>query len=438
MAQAQEMNVIICSGESSTYLHSPPSSSVVVMDPDAEASPSSSLSSSSVYDLTSPREWLEWREDCSGRPGAYTVMRCDVPSCRRLLPSATNKTASASASASQWNIWGLDFHLSRLQASYVAAQTSTVAVDEHDETANSIHDALQSSQKMVDLLLNEAADAIGSSKGHVSSLEKEVDTIDPATATVTVMLTLLWEPPAKTTATTTNNVGTTTIQVWGHACSSMKASVVSLSENPNPAIDVAIGYIPYYNNLYLELPNRYDHHPEAKLSSWCRERRPLEALFKTKHQDDYDIGEVLLTRVNTTKRGEYALELLEGLTSNIFVVYPEKVLRTPPSPQTALEGYARQLVLDGAQQCGYRVDIQPIDLEDVKSWSEVFITSSIRLIIPVKRILYASCARQKTDNSLQLDVCWDQNIDGVGSFNGPLASECLYREILKIRANKNR
>lgn len=50
-----------------------------------------------------------------------------------------------------------------------------------------------------------------------------------------------------------------------------------------------------------------------------------------------------------------------------------------------LEGYAQTLVLEAAERCGISVSNEPICIEDGKNgmWAEAFVTSSVRLLVPV-------------------------------------------------------
>mmetsp|Transcript_4476 Transcript_4476/g.11251 ORF Transcript_4476/g.11251 Transcript_4476/m.11251 type:complete len:159 (+) Transcript_4476:343-819(+) len=96
------------------------------------------------------------------------------------------------------------------------------------------------------------------------------------------------------------------------------------------------------------------------------------------------------------KSPEGCLELLEGLSSNVFVIYQDGSLHTA-SPDLVLPGYVRHLVLqlygghinkksqDADDEHG--MEIAPILLQDVAQWREVFITSSSRLILPVRQIV---------------------------------------------------
>jgi hypothetical protein len=130
------------------------------------------------------------------------------------------------------------------------------------------------------------------------------------------------------------------------------------------------------------LPSRHDHIPSAKLSSWCRIRRPLEDTFKTN-----GVGEVLLTRKISSSPGQN-LELLEGLTSNLFIVYRDGTIRSPT--KGVLRGFAQYLVMEAAESLGLKIVDEPITLQDARDglWVESFVTSSVRLIIPVGRIIY--------------------------------------------------
>merc|ERR1711957_223096 len=198
------------------------------------------------------------------------------------------------------------------------------------------------------------------------------------------------------------------------------------------------------------LPNRYQNFPRAKLSSWCRRRRVLEDIFITK-----DVGDVILTKhcedikknqepslsssvsagsVPTTT-AKSSVELLEGLTSNLFVVYPGKILRTAPSTHV-LGGYVRHLIIDCAEKCGYKVEFGSISLADSSLWEEVFFTSSIRLIIPVNRIFFPNptSSVDEDDKPFELEILWELPSDGEqkNRYRSPeAASNVLYREMVK-------
>ena len=152
--------------------------------------------------------------------------------------------------------------------------------------------------------------------------------------------------------------------------------------------------------------------PLAKISSWFRLRKPLETIHTYK---PLGIGEVLLTRrlghkilpdsitnntnsalkTHITNKDDYfdlsKIEILEGLTSNFFAVFANGTIRTAASG--VLHGYARDFVL---QVCSPEHEIQlnltydplPISIHDLCSddCEETFITSSIRIITPLRNI----------------------------------------------------
>jgi hypothetical protein len=434
--------------------------SLCLIDTYAEDSYSNSISSySSIkYDLTSPREWLEYCEtqsldygmnsgigigsDSAGA-GAYTVIRCDFHLDKK-----------------SWEIWGKDFHFNRLQESY----RSLLLLNQHEQEeltqhhhhkldekllVQQVQSALDSNTKIMNLLLDEASKTIIDCNEIIRDDDEEEDT-----TFIVVMLTLLWEPDH--VQTTGSDDRSSTIRVRGHAFSTLKkVSQLQLNEvgttnsvviNPNPPVQAVIGYLTptttttrnqhNTSSSIVSLPNRHQNFPQAKLSCWCRRRRLLEEIFK----NDDNIGDVILTKhhsdeesstnqtasslpsipiptVSTTSTSIDSVELLEGLTSNIFVVYPGKILRTPPSTDV-LGGYARQLILDCAVKCGYQVEIGSIPLMDSSLWKEVFLTSSIRLIVPVHKLLLPSSSSSSSSSNndivdgnnkrpLQLEIFWE-------------------------------
>ena len=86
----------------------------------------------------------------------------------------------------------------------------------------------------------------------------------------------------------------------------------------------------------------------AKISSWCSIRKPLEDPSRYKIPDS-NIGEVLLVTQDENKQYQdeedfiNSLSILEGLTSNLFVIDKDGTIRTAPVGKVLL-GYARHLV----------------------------------------------------------------------------------------------
>jgi len=291
------------------------------------------VTTSDGTDMPSARMWLEFQEahGSSDTPGgAYTVLRCDL-------------------SLKSWHIWGIEFHMERLCESYSHLVQVRLKEDTRDR-------AIEQSTQIIQVLLSEA---------QVSMIRR-----DPPrdNETYTVMLTLLWEEDGKK-----NHVS-----VKGHAFSSCTPSN-AVDYDPSP-IAATIARL---SGKGENFPNRYDYIPKAKVSSWCRIRRPLEEAFKIN-----GVGEVILSRHIPTEKEvsrhiptEKEVQLLEGLTSNLFVIFKDGTLKTPD--EGVLHGYARHLVLEAAHRLGWNVDEGPLFMSEMVGWDQVFCTSAIRLIIPI-------------------------------------------------------
>lgn len=284
------------------------------------------------YKLTSPREWLEYMEARYSSEGAYTVIRCDVHR------SQSNDTFVT--------LWGLDFHLNRISRSFESIVDDSL--DFPFETSKEI--ALKESRQII----SSFADHLTKASPEFYSEAAEKDEIK------TSMITIVWHKIGHQIATQGHLYSTNSIFNPNHY-------------NPN-VITAAIAHFD------SKLPSRYNHHPHAKLSSWCRLRRTLEDSFKTE-----GIGEVILTKKCSSSDD---LELLEGLTSNLFIIYRDGSIRTPTS--NVLRGYSQFLILNAASELGFTIVDEPITVKDVFSdlWAEAFVSSSINLIRPVGRILY--------------------------------------------------
>ena len=314
----------------------------------------------------SPRLWMEDIEQSEGCGGAYTVMRCEI----------INADGSSEDDGHRWKVWGQDFHLKRLRTSYVVKyamdhQSAAAAVD--GEEGVYFETPIAQTNALVLDMLGRAGDMMNA----------EIESAAAADTVPVVMLTVLWTKTA-------DSDDRLPIRVRAHG---------SIASVPSPrhgkvlsaGIQTSVALPPITNELTLQrdwslCPNRYENRPDAKDSSWCRDRRPLEDMYKTD-----EIGEVLLARpidgAETVTVGELGgIELLEGLTSNLFVVYKDGTLRTAALEGNVLRGYARHLVLEAADRLGLRHDdTKPLLLQDAIDgmWSEVFITSAIRLVVPV-------------------------------------------------------
>jgi branched-chain amino acid aminotransferase len=74
--------------------------------------------------------------------------------------------------------------------------------------------------------------------------------------------------------------------------------------------------------------------------------------------------------------------VLEGATSNVFMVHDGR-LATPPASAGILVGITRSHVMAAASRLGVACEERTMTLDDLRSADEVFITSSIREVVPV-------------------------------------------------------
>ncbi len=79
-------------------------------------------------------------------------------------------------------------------------------------------------------------------------------------------------------------------------------------------------------------------------------------------------------------------EVLEGGTSNVFAVFGDTLV-TPPE-RRILGGITRKHVLAAAS--GLQVRVEPITLERFRSADELFLTSTIREVVPIVRVVEPS------------------------------------------------
>lgn len=78
-------------------------------------------------------------------------------------------------------------------------------------------------------------------------------------------------------------------------------------------------------------------------------------------------------------------QLLEGATSNLFAVKGGKLL-TPPLSAAILPGITRAVVLELAAQLSIEVEQRAMAAAELPSFDELFISSSIRELVPIVRV----------------------------------------------------
>jgi branched-subunit amino acid aminotransferase/4-amino-4-deoxychorismate lyase len=75
--------------------------------------------------------------------------------------------------------------------------------------------------------------------------------------------------------------------------------------------------------------------------------------------------------------------ILEGLSSNFFGVRGNSLWT---ADEGVLNGITRKVVMDEARKAGIPVHFTPLELDELKSLDEAFITSSSRAVLPVVQI----------------------------------------------------
>lgn len=77
--------------------------------------------------------------------------------------------------------------------------------------------------------------------------------------------------------------------------------------------------------------------------------------------------------------------VIEGSTSNVFFVRHGNVI-TPPEAAGILPGITRKKVLELASRSGLRVDFDTLTTSELSNLDELFISSSIRELLPVVKV----------------------------------------------------
>ena len=361
----------------------------------------------------SAREWMENIEQSDGSiygVGAYTVLRCDFENFN------------------QWNVWGVDFHMDRLCTSYKMLLESQSLFRSTINASLSFKKLRHETDEVITRLLEEASRSLhreaSSTQSDSTNTVKTED--NDGMLHRTLMLTILWTPPKHQSITETieSEIRAT---VRGHAAFAGPFRS-SMEDQMSPAISVCLALPDELTpEAFTLLPRRYVEctaaasptlvalFPSAKISMWCSARRPLEDPTRFK-VPEMNVGEVLLVnQCNNTYGFIESLEILEGLTSNLFVVYKDGTVRTAPASKV-LEGYSRHLVMTAllemepsvASSAKLVLDERAPTVKDAMEglWSEVFVTSAIRLLIPVNRVLIPSTKDSKTGVNAEMSTLW--------------------------------
>ncbi|TMW91595.1 hypothetical protein EJD97_014129 [Solanum chilense] len=190
-------------------------------------------------------------------------------------------------------------------------------------------------------------------------------------------------------------------------------SLEELEEKFSTAFDVYVhvgSYVPplfgiHENAAHLAVVGRGRRVANAKYSDWVRQRKQLEKLRPP------SVNELLLSN-----NGD---QILEGCLTNLFVVCHKDVngdnhkstvsieLQTAPIRDGVLPGVVRQVILDICSRNKIPVrEIAPAWSER-ETWSEAFITSSLRLLQHVE-VIQAPSSWGSLDTQTWTDVSWEE------------------------------
>jgi branched-chain amino acid aminotransferase len=94
-----------------------------------------------------------------------------------------------------------------------------------------------------------------------------------------------------------------------------------------------------------------------------------------------------MRKARASGAGEALLEdaagnILEGSTSNVFAVVAGRLI-TPPETTAILPGITRARVIDVARAADIPVELRPLLRAELASVDEIFVTSSIREVVPI-------------------------------------------------------
>lgn len=400
------------------------------------------------YDVSSARGWMEYIEQSEGPKygvGAYTVIRCDASfvTLSSSSKATTSPTHDAKSFDCEWKIWGEQFHLDRLSLSFNTLTENLFGSSDQQQLGSfsygsgisslsgkgsSVHtqslfrESKEETKHVIRKLLEQATRSIHAEMQQLAHKNKfsQSDSL----LTQTLMLTILWTPSkhffgeaavkpiVRGHAAFANEPHQPTVDIDDELPIPITASVAI----PKQLTAEALSVLPHRHGISLNRQRQVGVSASAKLSSWCRIRRPLEDPNRYKPTG---VSEVVLVRQkpDTNERGTNImsypdenfinkLEFLEGLISNLFVVYKDGTVRTAPTG-LVLPGYARHLIIQELNERELRLDsTKPPTMQDMMSglWSEVFVTSAIRLVIPVERIIMPAIG---PNNANQPSILWE-------------------------------
>ena len=132
--------------------------------------------------------------------------------------------------------------------------------------------------------------------------------------------------------------------------------------------------------IIVEIRGKPRENPLAKSIDWINQRKELETSIHNS-----DVHEVVLSSSSTSVDGLPLAQAVEGTQTNVFVVTDGGVVQT--AGEGVLEGTIRKLVLEECARQNIPIDIStPPEISNISTFSEMFLTSTSRLVLPVDEI----------------------------------------------------
>ncbi|KAF0699989.1 Aste57867_9469 [Aphanomyces stellatus] len=155
---------------------------------------------------------------------------------------------------------------------------------------------------------------------------------------------------------------------------------IHVCKMPSLRMDVASGNVQPISVLVHGRPRTNAH---VKHVQWIQDRAPLESHARARatalHLPE-PFGEVLLHAAST----DGTTRLLEGLITNFFVLENHGTLVTADAD--ILPGSTRALVLEACSRLRIPVRLEAPCLQDAATWSAAFVTSVVKIIVPVRAL----------------------------------------------------
>jgi len=155
---------------------------------------------------------------------------------------------------------------------------------------------------------------------------------------------------------------------------------------PNPDTCQGINVFIASRKLVPRPAESYERGYKAIISSYRRNSRsPISSLKSTSYLENF------LARQEARDAGADEVILLndqgfvcEGATTNIFLLQGQTLI-TPPAESGLLAGITREVVLELADSLGIPKSVQQVELDQLFSATEAFVTSSTIEIMPLTR-----------------------------------------------------